>query len=75
MAGIFSLENDDSFLNVTNEAKKRVKSNTVNSVTNDYLKMSYDKKPSWKPKQTNVDEIYHGPYQLYSMLYMQSIDS
>ena len=43
MAGIFSLENDDSFLNVTNEAKKRVKSNTVNSVTNNYLKMSYDK--------------------------------
>ena len=61
MAGIFSLENDDSFLNVTNEAKKRVKSNTVNSVTNDYLKMSFDK-TSRKPKQTNVYEIYHSPY-------------
>ena len=43
MAGIFSLENDDSFLNVTNEAKKRVNSNIVNAVTNNYLNMSYDK--------------------------------
>ena len=37
MAGIFSLENDDSFLNVNNEAKKRVNSNIVNSVTNNKL--------------------------------------
>lgn len=37
MAGSFSLENDDSFLNVTNEAKKRVKRKIANSVTNEYL--------------------------------------